>query len=44
MLISIGEFKLKSLLLLLAPLFMALRGYLETKIKEKNKNFFLMDF
>ena len=44
MLISIGEFKLKSLLLLLAPLFMALRGYLETKIKEKNKNFFFNGF
>ena len=44
MLISIGDFKFKSLLFFLAPLFMALRGYLETKIKQKNKNFFFNGF
>ena len=44
MFISIGEFKFKSLLFFLAPLFIAIRGYLETKIERKNKNFFLMDF
>ena len=39
-----GEFRFKSLLFFLAPLFIALRGYLETKIKQKNKNFFFNGF
>ena len=39
-----GEIKFKSLLFFLAPLFIALRGYLETKIKQKNKNFFFNGF
>ena len=44
MITSFGEFKFKSLLFLITPVFMALRGYLETKIKQKNKNFFFNGF
>ena len=44
MIISFGEFKFKSLLFLITPVFMALRGYLETKIKKENKNLFFNGF